>query len=241
MTERKENELLRDIFLDAVTEEFSSELSSTARVETSPKFQKSMRTMLENPNKWAKRRQRPIWKRAISTAAAIILVCILSLGVLMMVSPKAYAAVINWVTHLYENGIVYNFGDDAKSDSISSYVLSVLPDGYSFDSQILCAPDEFSDATELSYPNKTTNQIIIFRYFPMSSSTALSVSTDGIIVSDITVKDCPGKLYISTDPNRSSTIIWIDESSNICFSIEGIISQEDIIAAANGVVPSWEK
>lgn len=42
MTGHKENELLRDILLDAAAEEFAPEFSSTEQVETSLKFQKSI-------------------------------------------------------------------------------------------------------------------------------------------------------------------------------------------------------
>lgn len=46
MTEGQENELLRDILLDAAAEEFAPEFSSAEQVETSPKFQKSMQSLL---------------------------------------------------------------------------------------------------------------------------------------------------------------------------------------------------
>ncbi len=58
MTGHKENELLRDILLDAAAEEFAPEFSSTEQVETSLKFQKSMQSLLSNPKKWAERRQK---------------------------------------------------------------------------------------------------------------------------------------------------------------------------------------
>lgn len=102
MTEHKENELLRDLLLDAAAEEFAG----TAHVETSPRFQKSMHSLLTDPNGWAKRRQRPLWKRAVRTAAAILLICILSIGMLTLISPKAYAAVVNWITEWYDTHIL---------------------------------------------------------------------------------------------------------------------------------------
>lgn len=54
MTEHKENELLRDLLLDAAAEEFAEEFAGTAHVETSSRFQKSMHSLLTDPNGWAK-------------------------------------------------------------------------------------------------------------------------------------------------------------------------------------------
>lgn len=102
MTGHKENELLRDILLDAAAEEFAPEFSSTEQVETSLKFQKSMQSLLSNPKKWAERRQKPVWKRAAKMVATIALIGSLSLGMLMLISPKVYAAVVNWVTEWYD-------------------------------------------------------------------------------------------------------------------------------------------
>lgn len=90
MTECKESELLRDILLDAAIEEFAPEFLSTEPVETSRKFQKSMQSLCNNPTKWAKQKQNPSWKKAVKMAAAILLICILSIGMLTLISPKAY-------------------------------------------------------------------------------------------------------------------------------------------------------
>lgn len=235
MTERNETELLRDTLLDAAAEEFAEEFSSTAHVETSPKFQKAMHSLLADPNGWAKRRQRPLWKRAVRTAAALLLACILSLGVLMMVSPKVYAAVVNWITVRYENAMSYHFGGEPKETQMRKYEITYFPPGYSARGETVQTPDDFTDVTSTVYHNGA-GQTLLFEYFPMESSTALMCYTGNMTVTDIVVNGQPGHLYISQKESESSAVIWMNEQDNMCFCVDGFLSGDELLRVAESIV-----
>ena len=165
MTGHKENELLRDILLDAAIEEFAPEFLSTEPVETSRKFQKSMQSLCNNPTKWAKQKQNPSWKKAIKMAAAILLICILSIGMLTLISPKAYAAVVNWITEWYETHISYLFTGESEEVVLHNYEITYFPQGYNPHGQFVIQPDKISNTTAITYSGPK-QQELYFEYFP---------------------------------------------------------------------------
>ena len=235
MTGHKENELLRDILLDAAAEEFAPEFSSTEQVETSLKFQKSMQSLLSNPKKWAERRQKPVWKRAAKMVATIALIGILSFGMLMLISPKVYAAVVNWVTEWYDTYVMYRFSGEHTESDLPEYQLSYIPEGYHHDAEILSTPNDYSRATSMRFMAYSGDHWLFFQYGPMDSGSAMSIELENMSVSEISINGNPGQLYSSATETQSSCITWIDTESNICFFIDGFLSDDELIYTAQNV------
>lgn len=109
MNSAAENVVLQSILLDVASKEFAEELNDKEEVTTSAYFQNQMQRMIENPMRWAKQRRKPIWKQVMQTAAAILIVCSLTLGSIMVVSPTARAAIIEWAIEWYEGSAIYRF------------------------------------------------------------------------------------------------------------------------------------
>lgn len=235
MTEHKENELLRDILLDAAAEEFAPEFLGTEHVETSRKFQKSMQSLCNNPTRWAKQKQNPTWKKAVKMAAAILLICILSIRMLMLISPKAYAAVVNWITEWYDTHISYHFTGETQNAALREYKITYFPDGYETSGQFLIQPDKFSNATAITYSGPNHHELY-FEYFPMESSTAMMCYTEDMDVTDIVVNGQPGQLYISQDESESSAVVWMNERDNMCFMIDAFLDGDELLHIAESVV-----
>ena len=235
MTEGQENELLRDILLDAAAEEFAPEFSSAEQVETSPKFQKSMQSLLADPKKWAERRQRPVWKRAAKMVATIALIGILSLGMLMLISPKVYAAVVNWVTEWYDAFVTYRFSGAHTEADLPDYQLSYIPEGFCKEAEILQTPDDFSRITAMQFMAYSGEHRILFEYGPMDSGSALTIELENMSVSEVSINGNRGHLYSSTIDSQVSCVIWIDIKSNTSFLIDGFISDDELIRTAQNV------
>ncbi len=236
MTERQENELLRDILLDAAAEEFAPEFSSAEQVETSPKFQKSMQSLLADPKKWAERRQRPVWKRTAKMVATIALIGILSLGMLMLISPKVYAAVVNWVTEWYDTFVMYRFSGEYTDSDLPEYQLSYIPEGYYREAKIVLTPDDYSRTTSMRFMARSGNHRLLFEYGPMESGSALSIGLENMSVSNVSINGNRGQLYSSTVDTQSSAITWFDSKSNTCFFLDGYLSDDELIYTAQNVI-----
>lgn len=233
MMEQAENRVLQNILLDVVASEFSEELSDPQPVVMSPHFKKQMEAMLKDPNGWAKRRERPVWKRFLQTAASIVLVCSLSLGALMVASPTVRAAVVNWVMEWYETYVVYRFFEEPVEDQLlpmPEYQITKLPDGYSEDGDLQELPND----TEIKYRSES-GETIRFEYMRMHQGRILMVCTENMVVTDVTVNGCPGQLYVSTDPEQSNALIWNDDANGLQFIIDGFASEADLMQMAESV------
>jgi len=229
MTNDTERSALRGLFLDAAAIEFSEELFSTEPVAVSPRFQRQMNAMLTNPQRWAKRRVRPLWKKCVQTAAAILLVCSLSLGTLMAVSPDVRAAVIHWVTEWYETHILYRYSGEQISGELPKYEITALPEGYA-ETERIEMPEYFC----VTYKNEE-GQWLQFDYSYMQQGSALDILTEGVEVRDITVNGLEGQIFLSLDPKNDNTLTWIDPSVNLQFTVDAFLDESDILHIAESV------
>lgn len=105
MTEGEENIIIKGVLLEAISRDFSEELSNNKEVSVSPRFKRQMMAMMNNPNKWAERHKRDYRRRFVKVVATIVLTCSLPFGVLTVASPTVRAAVIDWVVEWYESSI----------------------------------------------------------------------------------------------------------------------------------------
>lgn len=122
MTEGEENIIIKGVLLEAISRDFSEELSNNKEVSVSPRFKRQMMAMMNNPNKWAERHKRDYRRRFVKVVATIVLTCSLPFGVLTVASPTVRAAVIDWVVEWYESSIIYKFFGESDSTKLPLYV-----------------------------------------------------------------------------------------------------------------------
>lgn len=229
MTNDTERSALRELFLDAAAVEFAAELSNTKPVAVSPRFERQMNAMLTDPQRWATRRVRPLWKKCVQTAAALLLVCSLSLGALMAVSPAVRAAVINWVTEWYETYILYRYSGEQISGELPKYEITDLPEGY-VETERIEMPEYFC----VTYKNEE-GQWLRFAYSYMQQGSALDILTEGVEVRDITVNGFDSQIFLSLDPKNDNTLTWIDPSANLQFTVDAFLDESAILHIAESV------
>lgn len=229
MIDPSDDRLIQNILLDAVAEEYAAELASTEDVVTSPHFQHQMKKMLANPNSWAKQRKRPLWKRCLTKVAMLLLVCSLTLGAMMAISPTVRAAIIRWIVEWYDTEIIYRCFGESISDELPSYDITKLPTGYKKVEEIRT----WSSVTVL-YENDEED-IIYLHYSYISQGSVLGVSTENMEVYEINVHNCFGHFYLSTDPQQSNTLIWFNEQEKIKFAIDGFCDKDELLAMAESL------
>lgn len=149
MTEGEENIIIKGVLLEAISRDFSEELSNNKEVSVSPRFKRQMMAMMNNPNKWAERHKRDYRRRFVKVVATIVLTCSLPFGVLTVASPTVRAAVIDWVVEWYESSIIYKFFGESDSTKLPLYEVIDLP----FDYTRIGIPQELPNNTEIIYEN----------------------------------------------------------------------------------------
>ena len=76
--------------------------------EFSSRYLRRRARLLADPFRWAKKRARPLWRRAVQSAACAALACAVALGAAMAVSPTVRAAVLGWLRELAGPGVHYS-------------------------------------------------------------------------------------------------------------------------------------
>lgn len=69
MTEGEENIIIKGVLLEAISRDFSEELSNNKEVSVSPRFKRQMMAMMNNPNKWAERHKRDYRRRFVKVVS----------------------------------------------------------------------------------------------------------------------------------------------------------------------------
>lgn len=230
MTDPSDDRLIQNILLDAAAEEYAAELASTEEVTTSPQFQRQMKKMLANQNSWAKQRKRPLWKQCLTKAAMLLLVCSLTLGAMMVVSPTVRATVVDWVIEWYETHIIYRFFGEADLDNLPLYEITDLPTGYKKVEEI----QEMINGVTVIYENEK-NDMIYFQYAHMKNGVTLGVNTEKAEIFEVSVRNSCGQFYLSTDPQESNALIWFDEQKKIRFMIDGFCGKDELLEMARSV------
>lgn len=219
MTEGEENIIIKGVLLEAISRDFSEELSNNKEVSVSPRFKRQMMAMMNNPNKWAERHKRDYRRRFVKVVATIVLTCSLPFGVLTVASPTVRAAVIDWVVEWYESSIIYKFFGESDSTKLPLYEVIDLP----FDYTRIGIPQELPNNTEIIYEN-SDGEILRFEYMRVEEGSAIIIDAENMEVTEIGVNGCPGHLYISVDPEQSNCI-W--QSLNDMYLGYGLVQWDD--------------
>lgn len=230
MNEMDENVIIKNALLDAATKEFAEELSTCEPITVSIRFQRQMRIMKTNPNSWARRRRKPVWKQFMQAVAMILLVGSVMIGTIVAASPTARAMIVEWVTEWYENSVIYRFFGEPVFEDLPQYKITNLPTGY-YDTR---APLKLPNNTEITYEN-SLGEVIKFEYMRIEEGSAIVMDTENMLISEIEINKCFGHLYVSQDPQQSNCITWYDNLEGIQFVIDGFFDGEELASMAKSV------
>lgn len=229
MTEDDLNGLMHRVLMDALRMEWTDTLDRAQPMEASRKFQHQMKVMLADPFAWYRKKIRPIWKKALRTAAVIIIASSLTFGTLIASSPVIRAAVIEWVREWYETHIVYRYSGEAIYEEMPQYEIINLPEGYTEIDRFIS-----SGYVSVTYQNEDGLPLYLDYSFIQHGS-ATDFVTDNMDVSDIIVNGCTGQLFLSADSKQSSAITWIDGKKNIQFTLNGFSDSTNLVYMAESI------
>lgn len=229
MTDEELDGFLHRVLLDALQLEWSGWLENAPPVETSKHYRHQMRKMVADPLAWYRKKTRPIWKKAFRAVAAFLMICSLAFGTLMVASPSARAAVLQWVREWYETHILYRYSGEVASTEMPQYGISALPDNY-----IEIDRSELSDYVSVTYQNKD-GKALYLDYSLMHQGSASDFVTDDMVVSDITVNGYIGQLFLSQIPEQTNAVTWADTDKNIQFTVDGFADEAGLLHMAESV------
>lgn len=175
--------------------------------------------------------QRSFWSKLAKRAAMVALVALLALSGFAVASPAARAAMIHWVETWTGSKVSYEYAGDAPTGELPFYAITALPDGYTLDEDMSY---EDSGFRQLCY--RSSDDLILFSYIYMQDdSFSYYDMGEDTEISEVTVNGCKGKFFLASDPSLWSTLEWIDEESNLHFSLDASGDEAVLRALAESV------
>lgn len=175
--------------------------------------------------------QRSFWSKLAKRAAMVALVALLALSGFAAASPAARAAMIHWVETWTGSQVSYEYAGDAPTGELPFYAITALPDGYTLDEDMSY---EDSGFRQLCY--RSGDDLILFSYIYMQDdSFSYYDMGEDTEISEVIVNGCKGKFFLASDESLWSTLEWIDEESNLHFSLDASGDEAVLRALAESV------
>lgn len=117
----------------------------------------------------------------------------------------------------------------------ADYVLTGLPEGYTE-----YVENDAPDIYTILYTN-ADGKPLYFVYSRDPDAANVFLKAEGYVVEEASVHGMDADVYLSSDPEQSSTIIWCDGSTQTMFYISACMDKEELITLAESVGPPEEE
>ena len=230
MTDQELDRLMRHVLMDGV--EQKSEQPSEAdngeapAFQPSPRYQRRITAMKRDPWAWAKKKQRPAWKKYAQTAAALLLVA----GLGLAASPTARADIVRLAVEWNQNRASFVYSGPDVGDELPCYVLGDLPEGYvqtdwqRLGPALVAADYESADGDYL---------YLDYSYMQQGGGTFIDMEEGEVI--ETRVNGMEGYFFQDADPEAFDILTWIDTRQNIQFTLGGCMDLDQALVLADGL------
>ena len=230
MTDQELDRLMRHVLMDGV--EQKSEQPSEAdngeapAFQPSPRYQRQITAMKRDPWAWAKKKQRPAWKKWAQTAAALLLAA----GLGLAASPTARADIVRLAVEWNQNRASFVYSGPDVGDELPCYVLGDLPEGYvqtdwqRLGPALVAADYESADGDYL---------YLDYSYMQQGGGTFIDMEEGEVI--ETRVNGMEGYFFQDADPEAFDILTWIDTRQNIQFTLGGCMDLDQALALAKGL------
>ena len=230
MTDQELDRLMRHVLMDGV--EQKSEQPSEAdngeapAFQPSPRYQRQITAMKRDPWAWAKKKQRPAWKKYAQTAAALLLVA----GLGLAASPTARADIVRLAVEWNQNRASFVYSGPDVEGELPCYVLGDLPEGYvqtdwqRLGPALVAADYESADGDYL---------YLDYSYMQQGGGTFIDMEEGEVI--ETRVNGMEGYFFQDADPEAFDILTWIDTRQNIQFTLGGCMDLDQALVLADGL------
>ena len=216
----------RDIWLDTLPDD-----NEIPEHQFSDEFNKEMDRLITLSHK----RKQP--SKRLQRIAAMFAVIIIGASSFIGVNAEARAAFVGWIKELTDDYLIYRYEEEPVSDAgpasnVDSleYLPTWIPEGYS-----KSFVNDKTNRTVVAYSNDA-GELIRLSYIYNSGETDWFISTENTVKKSATVNGNKADLFISTDPDTSGGVIWVDQSNTV-FMLTGFLDVDDLLKMAESIQP----
>ena len=179
----------------------------------SPKFEKKLKRLTRRAN-------HPILYRSLRMVASVLLVFMIGFGSILTVSTEAREIVFGWMRVRYQSMYEYFFEGEIENPENVTYYPQWLPEDCKFETSYSTL------GGEVYIYFTPRDSLVQFSYISKSNE---KLYMDGVDAEqkDVMINGGSGKLYISHNEGQTSSLIWMNKSRTVLFSISG--DDEDVL------------
>lgn len=188
----------------------------------SPKFEKKLKRLTRRAN-------HPILYRSLRMVASVLLVFMIGFGSILTVSTEAREIVFGWMRVRYQSMYEYFFEGEIENPENVTYYPQWLPEDCKFETSYSTL------GGEVYIYFTPRDSLVQFSYISKSNE---KLYMDGVDAEqkDVMIKGGSGKLYISHNEGQTSSLIWMNKSRTVLFSISGDYDEDVLIKMAENIV-----
>lgn len=208
----------RTIFVEHLERDFDPAHAHTF----SPAFMRKIK-------KLTRRADHPAFYHGLQRVASVFLAMLIGASVWLTVDIDARAAFVQWVREVYEESILYRYFSPPQNDTLPTYEITALPDGYTLTDSIV---DETSCIQ--IFENGKTGMIFVYHFISSDTQTEL-IFFDGHTYEPVTVKNISADYYTAANPDETNELLWFDEETGIAFQLSAFLDKTEMVEIAASV------
>ena len=176
--------------------------------------------------------------RVLRTVAAVLGILIISFAILVVASPKAYAAVRDWTINIYNKIVDYTFNHSEDDHAVIVCEPAGLPEGFE-------RAETYHSGyyTRKLYRNAETGDYIRFEYRKPTKAQIANIEKRGQKAESVTAANGVPMYFAAGSPNE---LFWYDKDRNLVFYVESNLSKDALLDCFASVYlrlplyePSW--
>ena len=173
--------------------------------------------------------------RVLRTVAAVLGILIISFAIVMVASPKAYAAVRDWTINIYNKIVDYTFNHSEDDHAVIVCEPAGLPEGFE-------RAETYHSGyyTRKLYKNAETGDYIRFEYRKPTKAQIANIEKRGQKAESVTAANGVPMYFAAGSPNE---LFWYDKDRNLVFYVESNLSKDtllDCFASVDYRLPLYE-
>lgn len=178
-------------------------------------------------------RRRAALRKVLRTATAALLALVLGLTLFFTFNTEARASTLAWIKREFGQYSIFDFLHE-PSGELPDCRLTWIPE------KMECVVDETVISRTLVFIDpEVPERGFTFMYMHMGEESDLMViGLDMYEFCELQINGNYAEFYISTEPDTSHMLTWLDEDAGIAFAITAALDVDEILRIAEGVVLS---
>ncbi|BDF69118.1 hypothetical protein CE91St41_00990 [Oscillospiraceae bacterium] len=231
MTDNEFEELVRRALKENLRAEFPDVFDPDMefpRPDFSPRYLRRERKLLSDPVGYARRQARPVWQKALQTAACLVLCCTVLFAAVMAGSPSARAWVMERTVRWTEQFTEFTFISRDPKGVTEDWRPAYIPEGFV---ETQAKWDGDMEHLQVTYETDY-GYYFILSSMPARQSGSFNVDNEHSDYSEVEVNGHTASLFTSNTEGAPTYLLWTSADQSTAFLMASNLDVDEILRIA---------